>query len=403
MFWLASIFMLIFVACSKNEHKNEQIERDVDICDIEETIRIEEPDEDELTWILADFAVERNIEPGAGLIFLYGEWHGNLPMLNMQFERWYYYYHYHGMRHLFMEAPMFTTEILNMWMQEENDDLLYLVFDPMLEQELRVPRDLGNEIDIMKRIKAHTPETVFHGSDIGNMHQTDGQWFLQHLRDNGLEQNEQYLLTLELIQQRYEWEKSGFIEHVRADMMVQHFVREFDKLGGENIMSFFWGDAHAWFGYYHECENNPSAAGGVTKATQLRDIYGGRVFTTDMPLYLGIRRGEFTFGVKIGTGTFNLESFGLTYMGFVSDRFESIEFIRIHSRNAPWNVHEVFSVYELTGVVLPYHNFPVEIRADDVFMVIISDVVGESNTFFFRTKDGAKYGGVPMMVEFMID
>ena len=60
----------------------------------------------------------------SGTVYLYGETHGVVKILNKEFDLWYDYYHTKGMRHLFVELPFFTAEFLNVWMKSTEDTIL---------------------------------------------------------------------------------------------------------------------------------------------------------------------------------------------------------------------------------------------------------------------------------------
>ena len=118
---LGVIFLMLFFAACGGQSYEEQYVKHEKIEEAEENTEIEEA---AIVWQLADFAYIRD-ESGIGRIHLYGEFHGNPGHHAKQFELWYNYYHSYGMRHLFIEAPLFTAELLNIWMQEDNNELLY--------------------------------------------------------------------------------------------------------------------------------------------------------------------------------------------------------------------------------------------------------------------------------------
>ena len=60
----------------------------------------------------------------SGQIYLYGEGHAVPSILDKEFELWNQYYNENGMRYLFVEFPFYCSEFLNLWMQEDNDDIL---------------------------------------------------------------------------------------------------------------------------------------------------------------------------------------------------------------------------------------------------------------------------------------
>ena len=384
-----ALLLFIFTACDRQGGEGYYVETE----DIKEAVEIEDAEDIEeaaIIWQLADFADMRH-ESGVSRIHLYGEHHGNPEHHTKQFELWHYYYHSYGMRHLFIEAPLFTAELLNIWMQEDNNDLLYMKFDMIAP---RFPdRVFDNDIDFLKRIKAHMPETVFHGTDIGHQHETLGQWFLQHLRENGLEGSEQYLLTLEKIQQRILWEESDFNESLRAGMMVQHFVREFDRLDGESIMSLFYGAAHVELGEYIWWQG-----GGPTMASQLLEIYGDRLYATDLQDLLGPRFFGGTFDVVYISGRpYSALYFGAADISAWHDSFTTREIWRL------LRPEDDFTENQITGVLLPHHNLPGSVVQGEVFVVALTTHNGETITRYFRADEGVMRDGRPAAVEFVID
>jgi hypothetical protein len=181
---------------------------------------------------------ELPVPPSTGHIHLYGERHGLEHMTNKHFESWYYYYTVHGFRHLILESSFFTAEFLNIWMQEDDDDILDAIF-----RDLRgTPGGTVYSREFFHRIKRELPETIFHGVDIGHQHNTTGQRFLRHLRDNGLEGSELYLLTAENIAQGLEFYGVQRVDHNwRTVVMANNFIRVFDSLDGESVMGQFGG------------------------------------------------------------------------------------------------------------------------------------------------------------------
>ena len=375
------LLLLVLAACGAGYEEQ--------YASIEEVEETEEVEEVTMAWQLAGFAdITRPAVLGRGQIHLYGEHHGHEDMTNKQFELWHYYYRNHGMRHLFVEKPYFGAEFLNIWMQEDNDDILNMIYD---EIEYLTGRDFTYARELYKRIKAEMPETIFHGTDIGHHYQTVGQWFLQHLRDNGLAGGEQYALAMGNIAQRVLFDEMGQNHSHRADMMVQNFVREFDSLDGESIMSLFYGASHLELGYYRS-----ELGGGVTMAQQLIEIYGDRVHTTDLPRLMGLVRPQSVW-VQLGQQMYGAENFGVEHIGRWNENYISREFERI------LNAWDDFAAHELTGIVLPHSNFPTEIRGEDVFRVVVTTRDGEEKISHFRTEEGVTWGGAPAMVEFLID
>lgn len=97
-------------------------------------------------------------------IYLYGEKHGVEAVINKEFELWLSHYNKDGMRHLFIETPYYTAEFLNIWMHEDNDEILDAIFADLEGTAAHNPLYR----DFYKKIKEQCPETVFHGTDVGH-------------------------------------------------------------------------------------------------------------------------------------------------------------------------------------------------------------------------------------------
>ncbi|MDR2167922.1 MAG: hypothetical protein LBE35_08765, partial [Clostridiales bacterium] len=301
-------------------------------------------------------------------IHLYGERHGSSAHLDKQFELWYNYYHNHNMRHLFLESPFFTAEFLNIWMSEDDDEILNAVF-----------RDLrGTAMDnrytraFLRRIKAELPETIFHGTDIGHQYRTTGPRFSQHLRDNGLESGEAYLLTLENIEQgRLFYNELEQNHSLRANMMVENFVRTFDSLDGESIMSAFYGNAHVELGYYH-----PFFGGGPTMAAQLREIYGEIVHTTDLRALIASAIPD--------TLTIEGREYAAAFYGEETrvGNIVAVAFWRLENAFDDFKNHPAASE---DGVMWHFDHFPIPGEANQIYVLRETMWDGNIVTRFFRT------------------
>jgi len=209
--------------------------------------------------------------PSTGRIHLFGETHGNAAHLGKQLELWRDFYENDGMRHLFLEMPFFTAGFLNEWMRDDGDDIFDAVFADLRGTLAHNP----HAKEFLRRIKAELPETVFHGTDVGHQYWSTGARFLAHLRESGQESGETYLLALENIEQGRMYYDYRMNVSARADMMAVNFIRAFDALGGESVMSAFYGAQHVAFGRYSR-----RGGRGATLATQLRARYGDNLGAT---------------------------------------------------------------------------------------------------------------------------
>ena len=60
-------------------------------------------------------------------LYIYGEIHGQKEILEAEFEYWQRYYN-DGMRHLFLEVPYYTAQYYNIWMKEDDNEILDFIF-----------------------------------------------------------------------------------------------------------------------------------------------------------------------------------------------------------------------------------------------------------------------------------
>ena len=199
-------------------------------------------------------------------IILIGEEHGVGWILDKQFETWHHYYVNEGLRHLFIEVGYFTAQYYNLWMRSDNDD----IFDILFEDLKGSPAYNTVNYEFYKRLKRECPETIFHGTDVGHQYWSTGERFLNYLQEIGLQDTEQYNLTLEAIEQgKYFYDNNA--NEYRENMMAQNFIREFDNIGNTKIIGFY-GSSHTNFnknGFYGRYPN---------MANQLRSHYGDIIY-----------------------------------------------------------------------------------------------------------------------------
>ena len=332
------------------------------------------------------------LPPSDGQIHLFGERHSDAEHVTIQFEYWYYFYHEHGMRHLFVELPFFTAELLNIWMQENDDEILELIFFHTAGTAFSSNENWA----FLLGIKYGMPETVFHGTDVGHQYGTIGQLFLNRLRAAGQAGSKVYLLTLNNIEQgRMHYGPNQQNHSLRADMMVENFIRAFDALAGENIMSAFYGAAHVALGYY-----SPDLGSGPTLAEQLTRRYGDQVHRTDLLDYVldwrlnnAIANAVFE-QIQIGDNIYSALFVGEEYLYMWLPQFLKREFYRIEEEN------EAFWKYPATGNVLPFDNFPVRVEVGHVFAVRYTYADGSTRMEFLRAA-GTVWQGREATEEFL--
>lgn len=200
-------------------------------------------------------------------ICLYGEKHGMDTIIEKEFELWYEHYHDDGMRHLFLESPYYTCEFINIWMHEDDDEILNAVYDDLEGTASHVPALK----DFYKKIKEQCPETVFHGTDIGHQFYSTGERFLEYLEMENMKDSEQYLLAQDVMEQgQYFYNNSDDV--YRENKMTDNFIRAFDSLDGKRVMGIY-GGAHI------DPEKLDYTGKVPCMANQLKEYYGDIIYS----------------------------------------------------------------------------------------------------------------------------
>ncbi|MDR2168356.1 MAG: hypothetical protein LBE35_11000 [Clostridiales bacterium] len=329
---LAAMLLLLMAAC------NRAIEADI-------------PD------IVYHSEPELPAQPSSGQIHLYGEWHALEHMIDKHFELWYYYYNTHGMRHLILETSFSAAEFLNIWMHEDDDDIL----DALFRDRRGTASDTVYQREFYRRVKRELPETIFHGVDVGHQYASTGRRFLRHLRANDLEGSEIYRLATENIAQGREFYGVQRSDHNwRTVVMANNFIRVFDGLGDESVMGQFGG--------FHvntpESRINPMTTRNMIAV--LKERYGENVHTTCLVEYF-LRQVAGTPDVVMVGGT----EFNATFYGEQSlSAFHNIPYVmREFWLLTDENAYDIFKDHPTTGNVLPFHNFPMRVEAGQVAVI----------------------------------
>lgn len=318
-----------------------------------------------------------------GQIYLYGEEHCVEKILEKELELWSKYYHENKMRHLFIEHPYYSAEFLNLWMKSGGDDILEELFK---EWEGTASYNSYTK-EFYKKVKSECPETIFHGTDVGHQYHSTGQRFLNYLKDNNMKDTEQYLLAQEAIKQgNYFYEHSDNV--YRENKMVENFIREFDKLSGENIMGIY-GSAHIDFEAMDYMTNSvPSMA------NQLKKRYGNSICSEDLSWIAKeiepLRVDTFTINGK----RFEASFFGKQNLTGFKD-YLCREFWRLE------NAYEDFKENKKTGDVLPYDNYPMLIETGQVFVIDCTKTDGSIKRVYYRS-DGYVWNGKQSTEEFTV-
>ena len=315
-----------------------------------------------------------------GRIYLYGEQHGVEKILNEELSLWGEHYHNESMRHLFIEMPYYTAELLNMWMQSESDEILDAVYEDWDGTASYNP--IVKEF--YQQIKEDYPETIFHGTDVGHQYGTTGNRFSRYLVKNDLKDSEQYVLTQDNIYQgRFYYKNSD--NAYRENKMSENFIREFEALNGESVMGIY-GGAHT----------NPEAmafnANDVpSMAKQLRERYGDALISEDLSLLAKAIEPLRTDVIKVAGKDYEAYYYGKQDLTGFKD-FTCREFWRLE------NAYDDFKDARTTGEMLPYNNYPMLIEDGQVFVIDFTKTDGSVYRMYYRS-DGNMWEGMPSTEE----
>lgn len=313
-------------------------------------------------------------------LYLYGESHSVERILDKELELWQGYYNDYCMRHLFIECPYYTAELLNLWMQADDDEILDAIYSDWAGTQGQTPQVKA----FYQEIKAQCPETVFHGTDLGHQFQTTGQRFLDYLQENGMEDSEQYRMAQECIKQGKHY-YGDYNEAYRENTMAKNFVREFDKLGGESIMGIY-GAAHVGLDEMNFTNAVPSMA------NQMRKFYGEALHSEDLrhiPQRVDI--------IKVNGKEYAASNLGTADLTAFSDEYISREYWRLE------DAYDDFVENTKTGDVLPYDNYPMPVKAGQVFIIDYTKADGTIQRTYLRADKGDLWEGRPTTVEITAD
>ena len=318
-----------------------------------------------------------------GSIFLVGENHGVEKILMKELELWRKYYQEESMRHLFVELPYYSAELLNLWMLSDNNDILdelYKDWEGTLSHNPFIEK-------FYLSIKNECPETIFHGTDVGHQYKSSGQRYLDFLEANNLGYSEKFKATQKSIEQgKYYYENS---DHVfRENALVENFIYEYDKLQNESIMGIY-GAAHTEFDAMDYMTGSVACMAG-----QLKEKYGEAVHSENLILLVKNVEPLRTDKIVINQTEYTASYFGSERL-FGRNDYSSIEFWRLE------NAYATFKDSKKAGTVLPYVNYPMVIETGQVFVIDYTKTDGSVRRMYYRS-DGNQWKGLLTTVEISI-
>lgn len=315
-------------------------------------------------------------EPGR--IYLYGESHINPDVTALELTLWQSYYHDQGMRHLFVEHSYFTAQLLNIWMQEDDDSILMDIYNDWFGTQAYTE----NTLDFLRTIKETCPETIFHGTDVGHQFNSTGKRYLEYLEAHDLMDTQEYQLTLEAIDQGKRYYGEGSADHVyRENTMAENFIREYEALDGASIMGIY-GTAHI----YLDRLNHTGECDSMGK--QLASRFGEQITSEDLSVAAQAKKEPLHVEtVTIGETDYTAEYYGSWTVSESYFGYSEVEFWRLP------DAYEAFSRSDPTGTFRgsSYYPFLVEEGGAYIVQFLYSD--GRKLRAYYLC-DGMVYDGV---------
>jgi hypothetical protein len=317
-----------------------------------------------------------------GNIYLYGETHGIKNILEGELEIWGEFYTKEGMRHLFIEMPYYTAELLNLWMAEESDEIIKAIFKNWEGTAANNPDVLA----FYMNIKQQYPETIFHGTDVGHQYDTIGKSYVKLLEDSGQKESHQYERTLEVIAQGKKYYKDKNYVY-REYAMVENFLYELKSLEDEDIMGIY-GSAHTGLQSQNHTNQIPCMANQLYALGLSIDSVDLRFLAKDI-------QPTRVDKIMIGESQYSASYFGREDLRGFRD-FTYREFWRIEG------AYEDLKDYPKTGDVLPIDNYPMTIESGEVFIVELGKTDNSMMRLYYRS-DGNSWQGRPTTEGFRVN
>lgn len=330
-------------------------------------------------------AEEKQEEQKPDGIYLYGEIHANANIMKKELELWGEYYD-EGMRDLFVELPYFDAELLNIWIQSDDDQ----IFDVYYQSAQGTAGGNPEYESFWKKLKKNYPETILHGTDIGHGYAMTGQWYLKYLEEHGQKDSEEYRKTQENMEQGKYYYDHSEDDPYRENKMVENFVEEYETLGEIPVMGIY-GSAHT------EIDAMDYMTGTVPcMANQLHEKYGDKLYTESLEEYAWITEPLKTETIEVDGKDYKADYFGENSAFSDQEGWHSMKCWRLEG------AYQNFKEAPLSGEMWDQASFPMKLKAKQVYVVEISHNDGTLERKYFRT-DQNSFEKMGYVKEFVLD
>lgn len=286
------------------------------------------------------------------------------------------------MRHLFVEYPYYTAQLLNEWMKAADDTILEEIYGDW-EGTMAQQESVKN---FFLTIREECPETVFHGTDVGHQYQTTGKRYLERLKEAGLEGSPEWERAQEVAEQGrsyYSFSSDVGANSHRERYLVENFLWEYETIAGESIMGIY-GGYHIRLGTGEDLDFRMLAG--------LQKVFGETLHAEDLSWLANYVE---TARLTVNGKEYEADCFRRDMRGVV-EGFDYGDYWRLK------DVGEDFKDCPLGGDVLPYYNYPVEVEEGQVFRVDYTLTDGTTLRLYYRA-DGYDWNGWPSSREIIVE
>ena len=336
-----------------------------------------------------DNTLSRTPTKDHGQVFLYGEAHNDKGIKEEESRTRDYYYNELGYRDMLIEFHPIFANHFNYYVKYGDDNYIHNLFNKITDF---APMKTYSNLNFYKLIKKKYPETFFHGVDIASLYY-DSNPIIKTYSDLGLITDLDYVYDCNKYSQFYY--KNYMTEEgeiFREAKLAENILRIKSYLGNKNLVGFF-GDAHiSKDGGNFYFPHKPNMGNFLNRNL------GFNYYAESL---LPFKDGVNDYIVQeLPIVHFDFSEYEMTYLGLQdisgwSDKYVLRKFYRIEK------AYNKCLVFPLTGEVLPYNNYPIEVNEKEVFMIDYYDKKGNKTTRFYRSDPGVEYNGLPATAGFI--
>lgn len=285
-------------------------------------------------------------------ITLVGETHGVEIIYNEELKLYRDFYEKGG-RHYFMEIGYNTAQLLNFWMNREDDELLNIVHSNW-QGTLS-----GGEATykFLATLKREFPGTILHGIDVEHQYETNGLIYMDYLERNGLQDSpwhQKALLSMEQGRKFYKTNSNAY----REKCLTENFLREYENLDEKEVFGVF-GSAHT---------SKTKKSSGTISTMGMNLIKAGLKYNEFNLSGLAWLQLPYSFTrIRIDGTSYKAGFYGRQDLRGMKD-FDFREYYELTDCTIG-KLNSNGQKYRKTGNYLPQNNYPMKLREGTIYII----------------------------------